>query len=401
MRHALLSNNMALWSVVITWGISPWLSGCAYHQWYPPMPGATEQARLSSPGGSSLPGEEGFSTHDLNAVQETSQDHARRLADALTRDTWPADHNQPQGATPPSVQWIEWSGLPPVQPTQAPATDHWQAGQPDADDHDRPSTSSVRHDRSKSSDASGHSWSPPSRSPDRQSLLTLLRDAVRHGDEPAMKKAITTATLSFADSAGVLDPVDLETLEPHQRRSVQRYHQLVTLLGHELISGGRALDVDQVVDRVRRLWDRRPVRIGHVELCRRVRGFGVYEPFEQRVFLAGREQPVIIYAELKHFRAQETNHERYQVKLSQEVVLYNEADGLAVWRQPKVDILDESRNRRHDFFVVQMIRLPARLNVGKYLLKVRMTDRISESLDESTIPIQLVADQALVDSGAR
>ena len=43
-----------------------------------------------------------------------------------------------------------------------------------------------------------------------------------------------------------------------------------------------------------------------------------------------------------------------------------------------------------------MIRLPARLSVGKYLLKIRITDQHGGSLDEATMPIQIVADQALV-----
>ena len=140
----------------------------------------------------------------------------------------------------------------------------------------------------------------------------------------------------------------------------------------------------------------RPIRIKKVDLCQRVRGYGVYEPFESRVFLSGRSQAMIIYAELRNFSCKKTSDGRYQVQLSQEVVLYNESDGLAVWRQPTVDIIDESRNRRHDFFVVQMVRLPARLTVGKYLLKVRVTDSENGSLDESTIPIQIVADQSMV-----
>ena len=162
------------------------------------------------------------------------------------------------------------------------------------------------------------------------------------------------------------------------------------------------LDADTIADHINSIFGQRPISIGRVELCRNVHGYGVYEPFESSVFLAGREHAMIVYVELDHFRVnQDAADQRFQVKLAQELVLYNESDGLAVWQQPKVNIVDDSRNRRRDFFVVQMVRLPTRLGVGKYILKVRMTDLNSGSLDERTVPIQLVADQALVGSGLK
>jgi hypothetical protein len=75
------------------------------------------------------------------------------------------------------------------------------------------------------------------------------------------------------------------------------------------------------------------------------------------------------------------------------VVLYtDDAHGLAVWRQPQVQIVDQSRNRRRDFFVVQVIRLPGRLNVGKYRLKVTVDDVHSNTRAEMSLPIQIVAE---------
>ena len=87
---------------------------------------------------------------------------------------------------------------------------------------------------------------------------------------------------------------------------------------------------------------------------------------------------------------------QYEVKLAQQVSLYNEADGLEVWRHPSVQIVDRSRNRRRDFFEVQLIKLPPQLNVGKYRLKVRVTDYHADCIDEASMPIRFVADQTLV-----
>ncbi len=236
---------------------------------------------------------------------------------------------------------------------------------------------------------------------DRQALLALLRTAIRTDDDPAMDKALAAAALTLTDPERVLDPLDLAPLEPQQRDQVLRYHRLIVMLAQQLSGANGELDAQAVMGRVQLLFGEHPIKISTAALCRRVRGYGVYEPFESHTFLAGRAQPMIVYAELEHFHTTQNENGLYEVKLAQEVVLYNETDGLMVWQQPQVEIVDESRNQRRDFFVVQMIRLPARLTVGKYLMKVRVEDLNGGSLDEQTLPIQIVADQSLAGTPQR
>ena len=135
-----------------------------------------------------------------------------------------------------------------------------------------------------------------------------------------------------------------------------------------------------------------------VKLCERVRGFGVYEELQSTSLLAGRDHPMVLYVEIDQFKTVQSQGDTpvHQVKLSQEVVLYNESDGLAVWQLPAEQIVDESRNRRRDFYIVQPTRLPARLTVGKYILKVRVRDLHGGTRDEMSVPISIVADPALV-----
>lgn len=226
--------------------------------------------------------------------------------------------------------------------------------------------------------------------------MARLRRAIQEDEGSGLEKSLRAASLSLADPQGGLRSADLASLKPAERELVERYHNLVVTLARELASEEGGLDQKKIMDRVSSLFDPNPIRITTAEICRRVRGFGVYEPFESRVFLAGREQSVIVYTELEHFQVVPTDGGLSEVKLAQEVVLYNEADGLVVWQQPRVEVVDQSRNRRRDFFVVQMVRLPARLGVGKYVMKVRVRDLHGDSLDEVTVPIQYVADQALV-----
>jgi hypothetical protein len=235
---------------------------------------------------------------------------------------------------------------------------------------------------------------PAAAPPDRQQLIAALARQVRQSDDPVMVRALRLAALSALDSRQDMDLSGL-SLNADQREQIYRYQQtLVQLAGG--IAAGQQLDAPTLSARLYEIFGQGTIAIRHAALCRSVRSYGVYDEFESHSFLAGREQPIIVYAELDQFQSLRSDDQQYEVRLAQEVVLYNESDGLAVWRQPRVQIVDRSRNQRRDFFVVQLIRLPPLLNVGRYHLKVRITDLQGNSVDEISLPIQLVADHALV-----
>lgn len=236
---------------------------------------------------------------------------------------------------------------------------------------------------------------------DRQALLENLLKDIRTSQDHAMAKAVSAAALALVDSDHKLDEADLAPLSPTQRDQVQRYHRTIMLLGKKLASGDQSLSPSEVSDQLTAILGESSLHMSNIQLCRKVSGFGVYDTFESNTFLAGREQPMIVYAELENFRSTQDVRGQYQVKLTQEIVLYNESDGLAVWKQPTAEIVDRSRNRRRDFFVVQLIRLPARLSVGKYRLKIRVNDVVGGSIDESSVQIQIVAGESLVSNRSR
>ncbi|MBL0928005.1 MAG: hypothetical protein IBJ11_10200 [Phycisphaerales bacterium] len=143
-------------------------------------------------------------------------------------------------------------------------------------------------------------------------------------------------------------------------------------------------------------------------LCTRVEGFGVYN--ELRTFtgaaryklLAGQTHKVIVYTEVENFSHREAGGEggRYAVELAQALSLYHTAgstDTLA-WRAAEQPIDDLSRNRRRDFFAVQIIELPASISVGSYSLKVAVRDRHGGAVAESVIPIEFVADSSALSA---
>jgi len=237
----------------------------------------------------------------------------------------------------------------------------------------------------------------------REELLERLAERLAArggGGAGSLRPYLERAALAALDPRLELTEPDLARLSPASKRVVLAYQRAFTEMGQTLgdsASADRASLASLAEMLGEQLRADEPLRIRKLKLCRKVNGYGIYEPFERKAFLAGREHPAIVYVELEHFRTKRQSDGKHRVQLKQEIVLYNESDGLAVWRQRPVSIVDESRNERRDFFVVQIIRLSDRLTVGKYLLKVTVTDEIGRSVDEATLPLRIVTDEALVN----
>lgn len=233
-----------------------------------------------------------------------------------------------------------------------------------------------------------------------QAYAQLIR-AVRYGDDSNLSKALTAATLGAVGPHGELDWSLLASLSPQDQERVKRYHRAVSLLHNEALTGGGEIDQDAVTGKLEELYGSQPVTIRSIELCEKVLGYGVYDTFPDREFVAGRAQKMIVYVELDHFKsAQRSEADGYEVRLRQELELY-ESNGFEVWSHEPVEIVDVSRNQRRDFFVVQLVTLPAQLALGEYRLKVRIYDENAGTRDESSIPIRIVADETLVKQSAR
>ncbi len=218
----------------------------------------------------------------------------------------------------------------------------------------------------------------------------MLIEDVRSGSEPAVAKALTAAALGAVDTDRQFDPAAIAELAPTQRDAVSQYHALLILLREDL-TAGRQIDPQMIASELEKMIDQ-PVRVRCLNLCRKVSGFGDYEVIPGNSFNAGRENPMVLYLEMDRFQIHKQESGLHEVRLSQEVVLYTDPGGAAVWKQPSVQIVDVSRNRRRDFFVTQLIRLPQVLGVGDYLLKVTVTDEHGQTMDEIQTPVQLVAD---------
>lgn len=233
----------------------------------------------------------------------------------------------------------------------------------------------------------------------RNQLLDKLAEHLRiEAGKGELRPQLAAAALTLADPRRELTGDDLAALDKEDRRLILAYQRAFTQLARTLGESSTAdrtqlqLAAEELAEQV---GVQKKLRLRNAKLARKVTGYGQYVAFKSTTFVAGSEHPVIIYAEVENFEPQSQADGGYAVKLNQEIVLYNESDGLAVWKVPPQQIVDRSANRRRDFFVVQVVRLPPVLSVGKYLMKLTVTDEVGQQIDEVTIPINFVAGRHL------
>ncbi|MDB5174087.1 MAG: hypothetical protein JWN51_2860 [Phycisphaerales bacterium] len=202
--------------------------------------------------------------------------------------------------------------------------------------------------------------------------------------------------LQYLQGQSVPQMQSLSTLPAEDREMLSALLDGLTLFRNGLRTDNNMLlskKIRPLLDLSDRLRTQAELTIPTIALCKDVKGFGVYEPIEPARFEAGRDQPALVYCEVENFASQLDVQKRWETKLSQEIVLYTEQNGLEVWRDktPARPIVDYSRNRRHDFFIVKRIHLPAQLTIGRYLLKVSVVDQQVNRVAENSVPIQIVA----------
>ena len=384
------------------------LVGCGQVQFSPPAAvGAAGRAVPSIP----APPAPVSAREEPPAPRKAALPHNRRLTDAIGRGA------APTAAAGPDIQWLDVrhpSARQEPAPAGAVAADHLPKqgsetpGPVTSDTPGAALTSATILDAPaaalQQASYPDHAPTPPdeaSPTSDRAALVAALTRQLRDSGDPELTKALNAAALSLLAPKRQLPPGTLDRLDRRQRQLVQQYQRMLVEVADQIASGTRAVDASAITDRIDDLFGDKALVIRQVKLCRRVDGYGVYEPFAGTKFVAKRDRRMVVYLELDNFKTVSTADEGYEVRLTQEIALYNDADGLEVWRLKQETIRDVSRNRRRDFYTVKMIQMPQWLGVGSYRLKVRMTDLNAGTQAESALALQFVADETLATSNGR
>ncbi len=223
--------------------------------------------------------------------------------------------------------------------------------------------------------------------PSIDAVLDLLRRRVQARPQQ-LNYSLALALLETAEMRKTDDPV-FATLNPSDQKLIGDVTNAV-----EAISAQPTGPAATLADRAAPLlsasqkWQNdADLKLPRLSLATRVDSFGVYTPVEPR-FEYGRRQTVIIYCEVANFSARRADDGWYETLLSQQDTLTTD-DGLLVWRPNPEDAQDRSMNQRKDFYLVKKLTLPENLAIGKYTLKMSVTDKLAKKRAEVTMPIEI------------
>lgn len=227
----------------------------------------------------------------------------------------------------------------------------------------------------------------------------LYRDAA-HADMPLRELFLIAAT-TLVSPDRALNADAIPGLTARERDLLREFQSFFVQLGSSLDGNSDAEQtIVNSIERLRASLRTEPqLKLGSVALCTRVGGFGDFDQFSKYAFLAHSEQQAVVYIEIAGFTSELNQRDEWVTELSQQLVIYSDRDGIPVWREDWQSAVDRSRNKRTDFFVVQLITLPQALSVGKYHMKVRVRDEKSGAEAEASIPFEMVADPKMAAGG--
>ena len=241
----------------------------------------------------------------------------------------------------------------------------------------------------------------------RQLLVELSREAYHHAtySDVPLRQLLVIVAQAIISPDRQLQIDAIPGLTDREREVLSAVQVFYTGVGEKLLETGDAeVLVTALAELEKELAKEPQLRLSHAALSSRVSGFGAYDEFKKNeagryVFLAHSRQQAVVYVEIEEFQSELNANSEWVTELSQQLVIFSDRDGIPVWRQPWRPVVDVTKNRRHDFFVVQVVTLPDKLSVGRYQFKISVRDERSGAEAEATLELDMVADPSLTTIG--
>lgn len=229
-------------------------------------------------------------------------------------------------------------------------------------------------------------------------IASFIRDPVPGSDgKPSVAEAVVLAPLE-ALAPGSLASIDNPSSVLGSRLSLEDRKTLAA--ARDRMASAPLVTAETIAESLRAIAPPTQVRIPRALLCTRVSGFGKFEPFASNSFVAGTAARAIVYAEVDGFtyraaragdplKPGEMLSDQQSVELEQTLTLYQDVDGYQAWHKPAQKVIEVSRTRRRDFYLIQVVEFPAALAIGKYNLKITIRDVTSGAVAETVVPIEM------------
>lgn len=185
----------------------------------------------------------------------------------------------------------------------------------------------------------------------------------------------------------------LEMATKDQQAMAARFVEAMIAIhdGHGGEPGGEASRVLANVEQLREaLLPTTELCLPAFAVCKSVKGFGQYEAFDPPQFTAGRENEFVAYCEIRDFVSDKRADGTFQSNFSMKIAVLNRS-GDKVHEMAADEIIDRCKSRRRDCFLSPLVRLPATIAPGEYVVKVTIADKIGKKVAEKTATLRIVA----------
>ncbi len=208
-----------------------------------------------------------------------------------------------------------------------------------------------------------------------------------------VRELMLLAAMTMVDPTRTISPDAMPDLTDDERSLLKNMQDHFVALGKSLDGSQDATRAVRTnIAKLQQALSQEPdLAIKTAVLCTRVRGFGDYDELDLTQLVAHRSQQAVLYIEISEFASELNEKDEWVTVTSQQLKIYSERDGIPVWQEDWRTAIDRSRQRRNDFFTVQLLSLPEPLSVGKYQLKIRLRDDKSGAETERSIPFVLLA----------
>jgi hypothetical protein len=205
----------------------------------------------------------------------------------------------------------------------------------------------------------------------------------------ASEQARASGTGAWTQRAHLLDIIAEDDPRSDEKSDQTRsYRMALVALGipHEAVATDEPLRGAEIRAAVVALEGEAPLEISDLRLCRKVNGFGNFDPLDTAACKAG--QPLIVYCEMSGLHYSPAG-ELFHSRLSSRVELVPSNGGQPVWAQSLGSAEDVCRRRRRDYYVNYRIVLAETIPPGVYELRLVQNDEVAGRSTSASIPLTI------------
>ncbi|MEL7237716.1 MAG: hypothetical protein AAGK78_02550 [Planctomycetota bacterium] len=144
--------------------------------------------------------------------------------------------------------------------------------------------------------------------------------------------------------------------------------------------------IEPIVSVARQLQLQNGLVLPTAQLCETVRGFADYDALAP-TFTAGTPRNVVLYVEVDNFQSKRGSDGQFETKISLAATLYD-PDGRPVMAVPEKQAVDRVRRARRDFFIADILQLPAETRPGEHVLKVTVKDEHGGRVAQQSVRVE-------------